>query len=505
MKASLNSALYVATLVAAAYPSNAEVFASSKTCCNALREEGSPSNTFYPEQPGYNASMEGFWSLQTTFDSPSCIIKPRSSQEVATTVQLFARLSCKFSIKGGGHTPWRGAASISDGVTMDMTDMSDVALNADKTIARIEAGARFGKVYQVLEEQGMMVAAGRDQNVGIGGLALGGGLSWFMSTMGFVADGVVNFELVTGDGKIINANASSNADLFQGLKGGGNNFGVVTRYDLKTFEFGEMWGGFRIYTNATQDQQIDAFVNFTNNVQADPNANLINFSAYGSTSRLHTNWNVIHYTKPVVDPPIYAEFDRIPGKLADSTRIAKVSNLTAGLGTTEQRARNLFLTLSFANDAAMYRSAVDISNSYLRDFLDTPGLIWIQLFQPINTMISQASVANGSNIMGVDRNKDNIIMYQLFITWDNDSDDVDIIDAAYACIETIKAKTVATGTDNPFIYLNYAGEFQDPLGGYGKANVAKLAQLSAKYDPDGVFQKLVPGGFKIANASPTTP
>ncbi|EKD12970.1 FAD binding domain containing protein [Drepanopeziza brunnea f. sp. 'multigermtubi' MB_m1] len=495
----------MATLAAAACSSNAEVFASSKTCCNALREEGSPSNTFYPDQPGYNASMEGFWSLQTTFDTPSCIVKPRSSQEVATTVQLFARLSCKFSIKGGGHTPWAGAASISDGVTIDMTDMSDVALNANKTVARIGAGARFGKVYRALEEQGMMVAAGRDANVGFGGLVLGGGFSWFTSTMGLVADGLVNIELVTGDGKIINANASSNADLFQGLKGGGNNFGVVTRYDLKAFEFSEMWGGLRIYPNTTQDQQIDAFVNFTNNLQTDTNANIINFSAYSAASGLHLNWNFMHYTKPIVDPPIYAEFDRIPGKLTDSTRIATVSNLTAELGTSEQRARNLFLTLSFANDAAMYKSAVDISNSYLNDFLDTPGLLWVQLFQPINTIISKASVANGGNIMGVDRNKDNIIMYQLFLTWDNDSDDEDLINAAYASIEAIKAKTVATGTDNPFIYLNYAGKFQDPLGGYGKANVAKLAQLSAKYDPNGVFQRLVPGGFKIANANPTTP
>lgn len=77
--------------------------------------------------------------------------------------------------------------------------------------------------------------------------------------------------------------------------------------------------------------------------------------------------------------------------------------------------------------------------------------------------------------------------------------------AAYATIAEIKAKSVATGTDNPFIYLNYAGEFQDPLGSYGKANVAKIAALSAKYDPKGVFQKLVPGGYKIAKAKPTTP
>jgi len=77
--------------------------------------------------------------------------------------------------------------------------------------------------------------------------------------------------------------------------------------------------------------------------------------------------------------------------------------------------------------------------------------------------------------------------------------------AAYATVAEIKAKMVATKTDNPYIYLNYAGEKQDPLAGYGKANVAKMTALSKKYDPKGVFQKLVPGGFKIAAANPTTP
>lgn len=64
---------------------------------------------------------------------------------------------------------------------------------------------------------------------------------------------------------------------------------------------------------------------------------------------------------------------------------------------------------------------------------------------------------------------------------------------------------VATSTDSSYIYLNYAGEHQDPLGGYGTANVAKMAALSKKYDPKGVFQKLVPGGWKIGDAVPTTP
>lgn len=77
--------------------------------------------------------------------------------------------------------------------------------------------------------------------------------------------------------------------------------------------------------------------------------------------------------------------------------------------------------------------------------------------------------------------------------------------AADATIKEIRAKSIETRTDNPYIYLNYAGKDQDVLGGYGKANVRKMEKLSAKYDPDSVFQSLVPGGFKIGKANPTTP
>ncbi|KAK0110414.1 hypothetical protein ONS96_002027 [Cadophora gregata f. sp. sojae] len=477
---------------------------SSGICCGALSIV-SPWKTVYSKSTAYNSSMEGFWSLQTTFDTPTCIFKPTSNTDVSLAVKTLSLLKCQFSIKGGGHTPWAGAASIKDGVTIDMTGMSAVTVSGDQKVASIGAGARWGKIYSALESQGLMVAGGRDPDVGIGGLVLGGGYSWFTSTMGFVADGVVNIELVLADGSIVNANSTSNSDLFQGLKGGGNNFGVVTRYDLRSFPFGQMWGGIRIFSNVTQDQQIATFVNFTDNAHADTHANLINFCSYSSETKFHTNWNVLDYTLPVENPPIYAEIDAIPDAVADTTRISSLSGLTEELSSATQRVRNIFVTVSFANDAAMYRSAVDISNSYLKEFLDTPGLVWSLLFQPIPRIVSDASIKAGGNVLGVDRNKDNIIMYLLFISWTDAKDDKALHAAAYSVIDEIKAKSVETGTDNPFIYLNYAGEFQDPLGGYGKANVAKIAALSKKYDPQGVFQKLVSGGYKITKAKPTTP
>ncbi|KAI9650562.1 hypothetical protein NHQ30_000580 [Ciborinia camelliae] len=78
----------------------------------------------------------------------------------------------------------------------------------------ISAGLKWGQIYEYLESNGMMVSGGRASLVGIGGLVVGGGNSPFAPKKGFVVDAVTNFELVAGNGSIINVNATSNSDLF---------------------------------------------------------------------------------------------------------------------------------------------------------------------------------------------------------------------------------------------------------------------------------------------------
>ncbi|PGH02240.1 hypothetical protein AJ79_07689 [Helicocarpus griseus UAMH5409] len=467
-------------------------------CCSELSTQ-LQDKVFFPSTPGYNTSMEGFWTLQATFDTPTCIVVPSCTADVSTAVKTLVAGQCKFSVKGGGHTPFAGAASISDGVQIDMTSMNSVTVNEDRTVAQIGAGARWLKVYQELQPQKLMVAGGRDSDVGVGGLILGGGYSWFTTKRGFVADGVVNIELVKADGEVINVNAESYPDLFVGLKGGGNNFGIATRFDLKAFPFETMWGGKKVYPNTTTDAQIRAFVNFNENAHTDPHANLINYFNYDSASKEHIVFNVIDYNIPVEDPPIYDEIKAIPDVAIDTMRIGPVSDFTEELSSASQRNRNIFLTITFDNDFDMYKKAVEISNSHLKPFLEVPGLIWSLLFQPIPAVISEASKANGGNILGIDRNSKNQILYLLYLTWTDPADDEALHAAAYDTLDEIKKESIKSGTANPYIYLNYAGEFQDVLSGYGVENVLKMKELSAKYDPDGVFQKLVPGGWKIAD------
>ena len=89
-------------------------------------------------------------------------------------------------------------------------------------------------------------------------------------------------------------------------------------------------------------------------------------------------------------------------------------------------------------------------------------------------------------------------MWQLYLAWEGADQDKLFNGKGREAIEEGKAYSVANGFDNPFIYLNYADRSQKPLESYGAANVAKIRAASWKYDPTGVFQTLMPGGFKIS-------
>lgn len=133
------------------------------------------------------------------------------------------------------------------------------------------------------------------------------------------------------NGSLIDANAHTNSDLFQVLKGGSSNVGIVVRYDVYTFQAENLWGGIVTYPFSTATQQIEALVDFGDNLKNDPNSSAITFFTSTNLVNATSIINVYDYTKPVVRPAIFDKFLAIPGNLSDSTRIANLSNMVAEL------------------------------------------------------------------------------------------------------------------------------------------------------------------------------
>lgn len=111
-------------------------------------------------------------------------------------------------------------------------------------------------VYQYLEGHDLAVPGGRVGQVGVPGLLLAGGVSFYGHQVGWACDSIVNYEIVLANGDIVNANASSLPDLFWALNGGGKNFGIVTRFDIETIPSPKIWGGLHLISPAYMDQYL---------------------------------------------------------------------------------------------------------------------------------------------------------------------------------------------------------------------------------------------------------
>ena len=128
-------------------------------------------------------------------------------------------------------------------------------------------------------------------------------------------------EVVLADGSIVNANALQRPDLFKALKGGSNNFGIVTRFDLQTYPQGQLWGGFIAYPSSTVPQQLSAFQSFMQSAKSDPYAEIICAIGYVGAFKSVVVSVGLHYTKAVMNPPIFEPFMAIQPQLNDTMRI----------------------------------------------------------------------------------------------------------------------------------------------------------------------------------------
>ena len=125
------------------------------------------------------------------------------------------------------------------------------------------------------------------------------------------------------------------------------------------------------------------------------------------------------------------------------------------------------------------------------------GIVYTMLNQHILPIVTSKSSALGGNSLGLDPSDGPLVMILLSITWDSASDDATVMSTANALIDEIEAAAKVNGLYHAFKYLNYANAGQDVFDGYGPANRVHLQAVSKRYDPTGVFQRAVPGGFKL--------
>lgn len=152
----------------------------------------------------------------------------------------------------------KGAASINQGVLLVMTQLKTFEISLDHTIARVGPGLSWLEIYNRIGTYGRAVVGARYAPVGVPGFLLGGGISFYSGQYGWGASNVKNYQVVTADSQIIDVNANSHPRLFWALKGGSNNYGIITRFDLKTHAGPQVYAGTINYNSSTVPQFMDA-------------------------------------------------------------------------------------------------------------------------------------------------------------------------------------------------------------------------------------------------------
>ena len=301
------------------------------------------------------------------------------------------------------------------------------------------------------------------------------------------------------NGQIVNANANSNPDLFKALKGGGNNFGVVTRVDMATFQLGPYWGGGIYYSQDAVPGLITAFNDFTVKA-ADNKANVILSVGYAAQAGYYAFVDE-SYLGNTPNPPVYDEFIAVP-QLFNTLRTDTLSDFTLELGqNTPPGLRQDIISICFKPSASFLSEVISIWNSSTTSLVSgsnpVANFLYSLAVQPLSASQFAASTAAGGNAIGLTSSNGPLVLMDLTTQWTSSADDSRILAATRSVISQVKAAAQKEGVASNFIYLNYASKEEDPIGGYGAASKSQLQAVSKKYDPKGLFQKAQPGGFKV--------
>jgi FAD/FMN-containing dehydrogenase len=198
-----------------------------------------------PGKPGYDEARQ-VWNAMID-RRPALIVQCADADDVAPAIGFARENGLEISIRGAGHNI-AGNAVCDNGLVVDFSPMRGVRVEADRRRAFVEPGATLRDFDAAAQMHGLATPVGINSTTGIAGLTLGGGFGWLTRQYGMTIDNLVSAEVVTADGNRLTADESRNPDLFWAIRGGGGNFGVVTRFEFKLHPVGpEILGGLIVF------------------------------------------------------------------------------------------------------------------------------------------------------------------------------------------------------------------------------------------------------------------
>lgn len=226
-----------------------------------------------PDDEEYN-EVRQIWNAMID-RKPAMIARCTSAEDVVQAIEFGRKHNLLISIRGGGHNI-AGNAVCDDGLMIDLALMKEVLVDLNTRRASVEPGCTLNDVDEAAQVHGLATPLGINSTTGVAGLTLGGGFGWLSRKYGMTIDNLLSVEVVTAEGRQLHASEAENADLFWGLRGGGGNFGVVTRFEFQLHPVGpDVLSGLIVFPFDQAKQVITQFARFTETMPDELNVWLV--------------------------------------------------------------------------------------------------------------------------------------------------------------------------------------------------------------------------------------
>ena len=210
-----------------------------------------------PGGAGYEDARKIFNGM---FDRrPALIARCLGAADVVRAVRFAREHELLVAVRGGGHS-LSGQSVCDDGLMIDLSLMRGVRVEPTDRLARAGGGALLGDLDRETLPFGLVTTTGTVSHTGAGGLTLGGGFGRVARRFGLSCDQLTSVDVVTADGRLLEASASENSDLFWAIRGGGGNFGVATSFEYRLHPFdGRAVGGHMVFPFEQARQALRGF------------------------------------------------------------------------------------------------------------------------------------------------------------------------------------------------------------------------------------------------------
>jgi FAD/FMN-containing dehydrogenase len=433
------------------------------------------------EADGYDAAR-GVWNAMID-RRPALIARCRNARDVMAAVRHAAAHDLGISIRAGGHNV-AGHAVCDGGLMIDLTQMRSVSVDTERRIASVEGGALWGDVDKATQAHGLATPGGLISDTGVAGLTLSGGIGWLRAKHGLSIDNLVAADVVTADGTLVNTSADENPELLWALRGGGGNFGVVTRFEFSLHPAGpEVMFAAPIYAVEDGPGPIRAWRDFML-THDELIGSLCEFSTAGGEDFPEESWGKQVYTLACVYNGDAAEGEALMQPLRELGNL--VTDFSGRMDYCE--VQTLFDTLMPAGDFRCYWKAryltelsdemidLAIANAVAAPSENSISSLWN--FGGATARVPADATAFGDRSFGW--------MYSLDGVWPDAADD-----AANIAWARNGWEGAARFGNEGRAYLNFPGHGEDndalTRATFG-ANYQRLVEIKTKYDPRNIFR-----------------